>query len=312
MPDNPLFGQLVIDIVEVVPESDSVAARMLPELCERLRAVLVETSKADEQRLRAQLERMRGEHDLALKRLAELHALQNELADETSEFPLDRDAILDHLRIWHEEERKLEMNLAALRARQAALSQEIATIGESVETRLAQDPVIAELTRVVELRNEALKRAQMLVERGAANQEELHEVQEQLAFARAEAAERRMAAADSAGGGIVSALNGDLRRLDVDLAETESRLHSIQQRLADVRERDLLGRADRLERDVRLHLPMTREAVEMATHEIMALERRLRAFEPPVITVLGAGAEPEGGTPLIPASHIVRAETIQP
>ena len=281
-----LFGALIVE-VDGVPHAEAVAARLLPAICERLQTVLQEVSKADEARFERRLAQAQQELVELAARADQLQIERQALRDALGRPDLDSDAVLMAVQGLHRERGELELELAARRARQEALLAQVAEIGESLEERVADNPVLAELSKVVELRETALKRARQLVDAGTASVEEANQMAEALARARAEFAQQREVAVERAGAGVVHEVHRELRGLEVEMAEAEGRLRAIRERLDEINGRGLLEITERLEGDIRERLTDTQRARHDAADQIRRLERELLHFEPPAITVLG-------------------------
>jgi hypothetical protein len=100
-----------------------------------------------------------------------------------------------------------------------------------VKGRLESDPLAAELSKLVEVRQKQLDFLQQPFKVGAVGQQEVYAAEANLISARAELAADRQKAP---GNGLIEALdawNRQLLELDIAEAERRARLHSIKDRL---------------------------------------------------------------------------------
>lgn len=284
---NVLLGRLCVGVERDVSLAEEIAEKLLARICARLEAILAETSEADRERLEQRLALAREEAERAAQRLTELQKLQQSLCTEAGQFDLVRELILDKIRSWEREQQSLDMKLAAHKARQKAVSEQLARVAREVTKTAAEDPVLAELEKVVKLREPATEHAKALAAKGAASQADVSQAEEILALARADVARQRQVASQAAGGKLLGELNQDLMTVAIDLAETEARLLFVRTQLTEIRSRKLLELADRYERDVAMQLPVAREAFQEAIERQQELEQQLRSYQPPSVTILG-------------------------
>ncbi len=288
--ENVVFGRLRVAVAEEwrqTPLTDQQAQIILRGICERLRNVLTEIGQQDRERLAGRVAAAAKEVERATGRLSELHELQHVICAEAGQADLDRDLILHNSRGWRSEVRHMEMRLAGRAARRDALTEQIAEIAAQVEARVDEDPVLAELAKIVELREQQVARAHALTAENLSLPEEGVGAEEELARIRAEFAERRQAAADEAGGHLLREFNQELIGIALDVSETSAQLQMMQGMLAKASERRLMELADRAEREVSLYLPLVRSTVQRAIMEHEELTQRLRMYQPPAVTIIG-------------------------
>ena len=184
------------------------------------------------------------------------------------------------------------MRLAALHARQNALTEQIARIGKDLEAKAQQDPVAIELAKVVALRERALQAAQERSEAKLFSEQEVRDVEEKLALARADLAKQRQVANQLAGGNLLADFNKEVVNLAVEIAEVEAQREAVRERAAQIHERKLLELADRYDREVRPQLPLAEHAIEQALQRELQINTQLSAYRPPTLTVPGGSSPP--------------------
>jgi hypothetical protein len=116
-------------------------------------------------------------------------------------------------------------------ARQAALANAIAKLGDEVESKLNADPIAQQLQVVVDERNKALDADKGLFKMGGAQIADITRDTAALAEAKAAVLERKETAAEAAGADTIHRWNDDLLSLSVDLAELHARSDALKNRL---------------------------------------------------------------------------------
>jgi hypothetical protein len=150
-----------------------------------------------------------------------------------------------------EEKQKVELEMMGKKARRAALEEQLAKQSDTVEKRINDDAIAAELEKVVKIRQEAMDRLKKLHDSGNVSNTEVNEAVSAAAEARAKLLERRRDAAAEAGGDALQAFNRELLNLSIEQRELEARLDYIARHLPGLREAsDLAGDLDRAESDV--------------------------------------------------------------
>jgi len=290
----PGDGKLVALLsVEIHEAASPAAEELLEAVCARLRATLAKAFEQELDSIQHEVGYTREEVRRAEEELVRLQELRAQLCQAAGRASLSREEITGEIRELRHRTRELEMELVGQRALQGALEQQIANTRERLEARRGEDPIAAELEQVVQLRERQTDRARQLVEGGAAPGLELAEAEGQLAMARLELQRHRMAVAEHAGAGRLSELNDELASLSVRAVEIEARLRFVSEKLAEIGKRDLLGLADRYEREIEARMPLAAERLEVAMEKSAELEDRLRGARPPAVTVLGGALPPK-------------------
>jgi len=284
--EHTILGQIEVEIFEE-EDAKPVAEELLARICMRLSMAVRTLADPEREQLEEELAFAQRGLERAEHRLEELREVQQQLWEQAGAAGLPRTDILDKIRDYEEEAQSIEYELAGLKARGDALTEQIAKIAQQMEAAPKTDEVTAELEKVVALREKELNRIQSLVEKQLASDQEMGQALEPVALARAELAKQRQAIAQAAGGNLLAEFNRDLIKLAIESAEMEARREFLQGKLAMVKERNLLELADRYEEEVAVRLPVALEAVASAAQRHDALEHELRTFRVPTVTVVG-------------------------
>lgn len=287
--DLSAFAVLVGSIrVEVDGENLRLAAEeLLVEVCERLKGALEVLGKADIAQMNEHLSEVERELGLAQQEYAGIRSIQQELLAQAGEAELDRARVENRIRDLQQKRMSIELNLAGAKAREEALTAQIAKIGRDVEAGIKSSPVAVELQRVVDGRIKNLQRMQTLVESGHAPESEMVEAQEAVALAQAQLAQYRESAANEAGGGLLAELNKELIEMSVRTAEEEAQLRHINRQLEEIQAKGLQELADRYEREVLMQLNFNERDVRSLQDELNDLKRRTRSVRSPEIVIIG-------------------------
>jgi len=289
--------RLHVIVERSVPDADAKARQLLAALCQRLEQVFAERSEEALSQRREEVARAAEQVQQAEQRLAQVQELQQKLYAEAGQAELSQAAVLADLQGWEREQQEREAKLAALHARQNALLEQIARIGQEVKARVQEDPVAIELQKVVELRERALEKTKEMTREGLAGDNEIAAGEERVALARAELAKQRQAASQAAGGSLLADLNKEVVTLAADIAESEARREYFRGRLAQARERKLLELTDRYEGEVAPQFKAAQQTVRMGLDRRLEAEEQLARCRPATVTVLGAGGEQQGQSP---------------
>lgn len=296
-PTTTALLRLHVIVERSVPDADAKARQLLEALCQRLEQVFSERSAEALSRRREEFTRAEEQVKQAEQRLAQVQELQQKLYAEAGQAELSQTAVLADLQGWKREQQEREAKLAALHARQNALLEQIARIGQEVKARVQEDPVAIELQKVVELREQALEKTKELTKEHLAGDNEIAAGEERVALARAELAKQRQAASQAAGGSLLADLSKEVVTLAADIAESEAGREYFRGRLAQAREQKLLELVDRYEGEVVLQLKAAEQGVHIALDRRLEAEEQLARCRPATVTVLGAGGEQQGQSP---------------
>lgn len=281
---NMLVGNICVRVDEGCrPAAD----KFLFNMCQRLERALARVGEVDERRMRERLHEVEEELARAQAQFEELRAARRDLCEQAGRADLSRERIEDTIHELEEHKAELELKLAGSAAREAALTEQIAKLSEQAREAAEHDAVMAELKKVVELREQEVTRLQVLAEKGQASSKDLRVAQEPLAVARAELARRREEIGERMSGGMLVQLNKELVELSIQTAELEAALGHVQERLGEIRENDLLELADRYEREFEIPLDMARNALQQLAMDRYFLRDQLRNLRHPEVLVIG-------------------------
>jgi hypothetical protein len=282
--ERNLVGRIYVRLDDVVRPA---ASEFLAEVCKRLERALGEVGMADEQQLRTRLEQVEDDLRRIAAQTESIRKRQRELLQEAGRNTLSRAEVENKIRELEDIKGSIELDLAGMQASEAALSAQIAKIGQQAIQASKNSEVAAEMAKVVDIREQQVKRMELLVQSGQANQLELGNVQEQLAQARANLAQYREAASQSAGAGLLTELNKNLVELSVESAENEAKLTAVENQLAEIGAKRLMELADRYEREVESQLAMCERVAHDLTSEQYELKDRIRNLRRPEVVVIG-------------------------
>jgi hypothetical protein len=220
----------------------------------------------------------------ALRELSKFRAMQRDFYDKAGRTDLARESVLAAAKAMETEQQKLKMDQVGHTARQKALEKRVAEIAAMAETRAAEDPVAAELKKIVDLREQELGSAKQLDKNGLIPASDVRAIEIKVAEARAEWLKRREAAGSLAGRDILAKLSEELSAIEVDNAETEARLEHIDGLLA--RNRAILPIADEYQDNVTLPLRSVEREVQNARTQFSEAEQQYRAFVPATVVAM--------------------------
>jgi hypothetical protein len=128
------------------------------------------------------------------------------------------------------QQQALEVDLAGMKGRKEALQVEIAKTAERVKKEPADDEVVRNLQRVLDLRVQHLRNIKKIVETGTVTELEAGKAEEAVAMAQVELAQAKRTISRSATDQL-DKLNSDLALIAVNSAELESKLKYVTEQL---------------------------------------------------------------------------------
>ena len=180
----------------------------------------------------------------------EISRTEQQIRQATGRADASVDAIRGSAPKLDDERLALKLQLVGKQARQQALASAIDRLSKAAAERAKEDPVAAELEKVVVARERALTRTLKIREAGQPVTEgDVSAAEVALAESRARMLERRDAVSQENGGDLLTALNRELATVSIDVAEAEAKLAEAERLLkgyAGVQE--LLAQADDLRR----------------------------------------------------------------
>jgi hypothetical protein len=182
----------------------------------------------------------------AEQELSHVHQLQEQIAHLTASRQKVREEILaDKLKALELEKLRLEMDLAAKKARGAALREQMQKIVRTATTRdTSSDAVLAQLAKSVALRQQQLEQNRERYKQGMMSSTEVAESEEALLSAKARLAQREQELSQPADLELLTRLTQEVTLVAVDTAELAERLQQVIQRLPpdnllEITEKDL-------------------------------------------------------------------------
>jgi hypothetical protein len=285
--EGVLLGRLA---VHVPGGSDELAEQLMAAVCRRLEQALDQTSKTWLKRAKGRMAVLEEEARRAEKHLTLLQEARQALFDKAGRSDLLRESVLGDIKNLESGKDRLEMTVAEAQAEGNALMARIAMIGKKVEAGMKDDPIAAELEKIVTGREAELQRVKTLAGRGAASDAEVRAAHAQVAQARVEVLRRREEVNRAAGAEQLGRLNADATSASVRLVSSQKGLELITARLKQIKEKSLLALADEFER--------LEPKVQLASRDYMELtqlkgdlEGEVRTLRPPAVTIIGATTE---------------------
>ncbi|UCG48855.1 MAG: hypothetical protein JSU94_03555 [Phycisphaerales bacterium] len=177
-----------------------------------------------------------------------------------------------------------EMELARLQSRRTAIEQQIAEMGKQAE-ELADDPVTAELEKMLELSTRGLAITEELVRDGHVSPAVLDKARMEIARARIELAKRRQELARDAGGSRLASLNNELTTLAIDLAEKTAEAQVLNRQLEQVNAQ--LSATAAFDPEL-ARIRLAKRTFDIAERRANELRTLAAGLNPPTVAVLGA------------------------
>ncbi|MFC1782082.1 hypothetical protein ACFL02_00685 [Planctomycetota bacterium] len=201
---------------------------------------------------------------------------------------LSRNRLQDEIRNLEQQKQRYEMDVYGADAREEALAEQIAKIGIQAEAKLADDPILEELEKLLDFRMLDLNKTIELQQEGAATEGAVNKSQEDLARAKIEIARRREQIGKTVGGNLLSKWNIELGNLALERAEFESKFSFVKKQLDEIKEKDLLTLAYRIE-NLDRDISNLRSTAANASEEIDYLQGELEQLESrkPKVNLLG-------------------------
>lgn len=146
--------------------------------------------------------------------------------------PSRNEALTERIKALRAEKERLEMMRSAKEARRMALDMGIGTQQMAVDKVKDSDPVAAELSSVVKLRETEIKLIEAQYKLGTATATDLTAAQAKLAEAKAQLADRQAVVIKTGKGAILDRLADEMALVTVDLTDIRLQMHTIDEELA--------------------------------------------------------------------------------
>ena len=151
----------------------------------------------------------------------------------------------------------LDQDLYGKRARLDAIQKQIALLRDSGQTQVKEDPIVKELERIVQLREEQFKQTQAAVSQKVATDGDVREAELKVLEAKVQLAQRREAVVNASVGELLPRLNNEQAMISVDIAEIDAKKRYIQDQIDKLWAQDvqLAARQTELESKLRASQP---------------------------------------------------------
>jgi hypothetical protein len=219
---------LRIDLSEFNPngnDAGKIADRFIAMFTDRFCGGPIDQLHQDERQFehnQVEMDELRARHD----------GLAKELREATGAVDVSTASVRDRLASLQTQKESATIELAAKQARSDALANQISNFSSQIQDKIKSDPIAAELSKIVGVRQKEFDRAQSTNKAGGATAGDVDQAMASLAEAKAKLLEREEAAANAAGGDIIAGWNRELMTLSVDLAELRARSKALDDRLA--------------------------------------------------------------------------------
>ena len=131
--------------------------------------------------------------------------------------------------------RELELDLIGMTARQTATEHRIDELRAATAQSKSDDPILKELSALVEIRSRSLERVQVLESTGQVTQSGVNDAEAALAEARVEHFREERTVVDRSGGQLLRSLNDKLSELIVQTAEFTAQRDALSERVEQLR-----------------------------------------------------------------------------
>jgi len=275
-----------VDLTLEAEGAEAQARKALAAVIVRLRDALAKAAKQQQEILRKELAAVSKEVDLARVNMTRLQEHRASLAKEAGMPDPDRNRILSRTKSLESKRESLAVDVAGLRVRIKATQEQVAKLAAKASRAAKDDPVAAELTKVVEYKERKLRRHEEAHAQGKATKAEVMEAAARLAEAKARLAERRQQAATAAAGQLLAELNTQLVRDSIALVEKEAELKAVAEQIKPLQAPALLLMADQYA-TVDYDLRLARERYSRALNRRASLQADLAATRAPTVIVIG-------------------------
>ena len=260
------------------------AERLLDLMIEKLRKKLEQSHRFRAELIEGEWHQAEQNFERAEGDMGRLFAKRRELLKGASHVGVGSEALLGRIQDLGDQQHELTLASLGAQARRQAIERQIGELHAQARQGAAEDPVAAELEKIVRLRQPPIRAIAKLIDAGQAPAGKLHDAEVALAEATARLLERREEAHRHAGGDVITDLTHELRQLAIAGAETEARLGFVREQLEQAKAG--LDKADEFELVVRRLLPAAREHYEHALRERHGIKRELESLREPKVEVL--------------------------
>ncbi len=288
-----LVGRLIVEIETEKGKDVKIKTRiLLKRVCDLLQNTMLEFAKDTirgqherKAQITEELDRVRGEvHRILTERQAFL--------DKNDSTELDHRRITQELRELERRKSKMEIERSVAKARRAAMEVQIARLAEEAKVEPIQRTDLAQMQKIIAIRQKALRQAEDLAQQGLTSAAELNQLQIEVAQAEAELAR---AEADAQrehtnrmremGGDFIIQMNHELTQMAIDDADMEAKLRATIEMIE--KSKSALKVAEQYEQLGGHRLDIARDRLEDVQRNLAELERRIATTVRPKMTIVG-------------------------
>jgi hypothetical protein len=223
--------RLYVSVVSHADEDAAVAEKYAGLLVKQLNQVLPDLSRRAMElelvRLKSDAEQAQQAAEVASQKL---HDTQKRVLLDSGD--LSESSLQELLTDLTKQRQALEVALAGMNGRIEALQEQVARTAKRAETESADDEIVKNLMRVVELRAQQHRHLMELADDGVISKAELAKAEEQVALAKIELAQAKRAGSRSASEQL-DKLNGELAQVTIGMSEAKSKLEFVSNRLEE-------------------------------------------------------------------------------
>ncbi|MHC4716851.1 MAG: hypothetical protein ACYS5V_07775, partial [Planctomycetota bacterium] len=285
---TPILALCQLDLMLKADNAEPQARKVLAAVIDRLREALSQTADRQQKIIRQELAEASEQVDQAREVMTKLQQDRARLVQVAGLADLDRDSILSKIRKLQERRESLGVTVAGESVGVKATQDQVARLATRARDAAKEDPVAAELAKVVEFRERemALKRREAALRKETDITSEIMDAAARVAEAKARLAERRQKAAAAAAGSLLAELNTGLANQSICLATHEAELEAVTAQLEPLRDPKLMEMAERY-RMTRDELYLAEESFRERLKRAVVLRRQLSAARAPTVLVLG-------------------------
>jgi hypothetical protein len=259
------------------------AGEILDEIIDQLRTLLKERYETYTTELREDLSATTAQLKADRAELEKVRVVEKGLRKSVSK-DIDYEEMDHQLKQHSRSAAAFRLELAGKRARLRAALRKIDEIRMLAQKKADDDPVTKELTQLVRIREDGVKRQEQLVRQGAADMASLQSAQGRLAEAKVRLIERKESILQLAGGDVLARLNEELAVLGLDTVELEAKGTMIEAMSVELRKQRKCM-LDHTEAETRI--AQLEEAISKYEAKPQQLRERLDECDPPSLTVVG-------------------------
>ncbi|MCP4713200.1 MAG: hypothetical protein GY869_31605 [Planctomycetes bacterium] len=222
----------------------------------------------------------------AENRLVKLQAEQQLWIVKGGQGVLSRSQAQDQLSRLRKEKLNAELDLRGTEARSYALQEQIAKVAAEIEEKIANDPILAEMQKVLEISEKSLQRTEQLFKNEMVSEQEVYKSQQAVIRAKIDMVSRRESISKSVNNDSLAKWNSELANIAIRRAEQEVYLEYTSVQLAEIEGNNLLELAGRIEQ-LGMEIDQDRASLCEANREAERIRREMQSIREPKVALLG-------------------------